>query len=167
VDIDQDKRLELVRLQIKFSLLELIELFISKEVDAQLDIHRLNSDGHYVAKPWIKREISTGISFDTFRSEGFIPPVGIDINTDGYADMLSSANGKGIEVYLGGGKKPYSNRAAIQNFPTVGVIHFADFNDDKLPDFILFDPQNFDAPIQLGVNRGILPVYTHQGIRKD
>jgi hypothetical protein len=160
VDIDQDKRLELVRLQLKFSLFELVKLFLSREVDAQVEIHRLDADGHYSAKPWVKRKISTGISFDTFRSEGFIPPVGIDINADGYADMLSSANGKGIEVYLGGGKKPYAKRAAMQNFPTVGVIHFTDFNDDGLPDFILFDPQDFNVPIQLGVNRGILPVYT-------
>jgi hypothetical protein len=167
VDIDQDKRLELVRLQLKFSLFELIKLFISREVDSQLEIHRLNFDGHYSARPWVKRKISTGISFDTFRSEGFIPPVGIDINADGYADMLSSANGKGIEVYLGGGKKPFAKRAAIQKFPTVGVIHFTDFNNDKLPDFMLFDPQDFNVPIQLGVNRGILPVYTPPGTAED
>ena len=159
VDIDQDNRLELVRLQLKFSVFEIIELFLSREVDSQLTIHRLDADGHYNLKPWVKRKISTGISFDTFRSKGFIPPVGIDLNADGYVDMLSSANGKGMEVYLGGGKKPFARRTAIQRFPTVGVIHFTDFDDDGLPDFVLFDPQDFGLPIQVGLNRGELPTY--------
>jgi hypothetical protein len=162
VDIDQDNQLELVRLQLKFSLFEIIELFLSREVDSQLTIHRLESDGHYSAKPWVKRKISTGISFDTFRSKGFIPPVGIDLNADGYADILSSANGKGMEVFLGGGKKPFARRSAVQKFKTAGVIHFTDFDDDGLPDFVLFDPQKFDAAIQIGLNLGNLPIFPRQ-----
>jgi len=156
-DIDQDGRLELVRLQFKFSLLEFIEIFLTSEVDSQLTIHRLERDGHYSAKPWLKRKISTGISFDTFRSKGFIPPVGIDINADGYADLLTSADGKGMEVFLGGGDKPYARRTAMQKFPTVGVIQFADFNGDGLLDFVLHNPQEIDSPIQLGINLGVLP----------
>jgi hypothetical protein len=155
-DVDQDNQLELVRLQFKFSLFEFIEIFLSSKVDSQLTIHRLDGDGHYGEKPWLKQKISTGISFDTFRSKGFIPPVGIDINADGFADMITSANGKGIEVFLGGTKKPYARRAALQKFATVGVVRFADFNGDGLPDFVLHNPQEFDAPIQLGVNLGAL-----------
>lgn len=156
VDVDQDNRLELVRLQLKFSLFEIIELFLSSSVDSLLTIHRLGSDGHYVEKPWVRRKISTGISFDTFRSKGFIPPVGLDMNNDGYADIISSANGKGMEIYLGGGKRPFARRSASQKFKTVGVIRFADFNDDGLPDFVLIDPQDFDVPVQLGLNLGAL-----------
>ena len=156
VDVDQDNQLELVRLQLKFSLWEIIELFLSSSVDSQLMIHRLEPDGHYGKKPWVRRKISTGISFDTFRSKGFIPPVGLDINNDGYADMISSANGKGIEVFLGGGRKPYSKRTAIQKFKTVGVIRFTDYDDDGYPDFVLIDPQEFDAPVQVGLNNGTL-----------
>lgn len=156
-DIDGDKRLELVRLQFKFSLLEFIEIFLTSEVDSRLTIHRLERDGHYSTKPWLKRKISTGISFDTFRSKGFVPPVGIDINADGYADMLTSADGKGMEVFLGGGDKPYARRAAMQKFSTAGVIQFADFNADGLLDFVLHNPQEIDSPVQLGINLGALP----------
>jgi hypothetical protein len=158
-DVDQDNRLELVRLQFKFSLLELIEMFLTSEVDSQLTIHRLEPDGHYGDKPWVKRKISTGISFDTFRSKGFIPPIDIDINADGFADMITSANGRGMEVFLGGGEKPYARRSAMQKFPTVGVIRFADYNDDGLPDFVLHNPQEVDSPIQLGINLGSLPAH--------
>jgi hypothetical protein len=157
VDIDQDNRLELVRIRLKFSLLEIIELLLTQEVDSQVMIHRLEPDGHFGAKPWVKKNISTGISFDTFRPEGFFPPTGLDLNADGLMDFITSANGKGIEVYLGGEAKPYAKRTAMQKFPAAGVIHFADFDDDGLLDFVLFDPQEFNTTVRIGRNRGKLP----------
>jgi len=108
-------------------------------------------------KPWAKKKISTGISFDTFRPQGFIPPMGLDINSDGFVDLITSADGKGIEVFLGGGRKPFPKRTALQKLPTAGVIHFSDFDADGLLDFVLFDPQQFDMPVRVGRNRGELP----------
>ena len=32
-----------------------------------------------------------------------------------------------------------------------------DYNDDGLLDFVLFDPQSFEAPVQIGRNLGVLP----------
>lgn len=157
VDLDQDNKLELVRIQLKFSLLEIVELLLTQEIDSHVSIHRLQPDGHYSTKPWAKKKISTGISFDTFRSQGFIPPMGLDINGDGFVDLITSADGKGIEVFLGRNKKPFSKRTAMQKLPTAGVIHFADFDEDGLLDFVLFDPQKFDVPVRVGRNRGELP----------
>jgi hypothetical protein len=157
VDLDQDNRLELVRIQLKFSLLEIVELLLTQEIDSHVTIHRLQSDGRYSTRPWVRKKISTGISFDTFRSQGFIPPMGLDINGDGIMDLITSADGKGIEVFLGGGRKPYSKRTAMQKLPTAGVIHFADYDEDGLLDFVLFDPQKFDTLLRVGRNRGELP----------
>ena len=61
-------------------------------------------------------------------------------------------------MYLGGGAEPFAKRAAKQKMSTTGVIHFTDFDGDGLPDFVLFDPQDFDVPVQIGLNRGELPV---------
>jgi hypothetical protein len=157
VDIDQDNRLELLRIQLKFSVLEIIELLLTREVDSQVMIHRLGTDGHYEEKPWVKKKISTGISFDTFRPEGFFPPTGIDLNADGFMDFVTSANGKGIEVYLGSATKPFAKRTAFQKFTTTGTIKFADFDDDGLLDFVLFNSQEFDTAVVIGRNLGELP----------
>jgi len=157
LDIDQDNTLELVRIRHKFTVFEIIELLLTHEVDSLVTIHHLGTNGHFDSRPWVKKKISTGINFDTFRPEGFLTPTGIDLNDDGIMDFITSANGKGIEVHLGGGRKPYAKRTAMQRFPSAGKIHFADFDDDGLLDFVLINPQEFDSVVRIGRNRGILP----------
>jgi FG-GAP-like repeat len=157
VDLEQDERPELVRILLKFSVLEIIELLLTQELDSQVMIHRLQPSGHFGVKPWLTKKISTGISFDTFRPSGFLPPMGLDLNADGHMDFITSANGEGIEVYLGGAKQPYGKRTAIQRLPTAGAIRFADINDDGVLDFVLWDPQGFDSSVIIGRNLGKLP----------
>jgi hypothetical protein len=41
--------------------------------------------------------------------------------------------------------------------PTAGVIHFGDYDQDGLQDFVIFDPHNFDVPMRIGRNLGMLP----------
>ena len=108
-------------------------------------IHRLQPDGHYQAKPWSRKKVSVGVSFETFRPKGFMPTGGLDLNADGLMDFVTSANGKGIQVYLGGGDGPFARRPSTQKFTSTGVIRFADIDDDRLTDFVLYNPQAFDA----------------------
>jgi hypothetical protein len=156
VDLDSSGRNALVRVMFKFSVLELIELLVTQQVDSRLAIYRIESDGRFGPKAWATKKISVGLSFDTFRLKGFVPPAGIDLNADGYMDLILSADGKAIDVYLGGPERPYARRSATQRLPSSGVIRFADFNNDGLPDFLLFDPQVFDSTIKIGRNRGKL-----------
>jgi hypothetical protein len=157
MNIDRDDALELVRMQIKFSVLEIVELLLTREIDTQIMIHRLQDDGRFGAEPWSRKKIGTGISFDTFRPKGFMPRAGLDLNADGLMDFISSANGKGIEVFLGGDEGPFARRTAIQRMSTTGIIHVDDVNDDELADFVLFDPQSFGSGVRLGINLGMLP----------
>ena len=41
--------------------------------------------------------------------------------------------------------------------PTTGSIRFADYNDDGLLDFVLYDSQSFDTLVRIGRNLGVLP----------
>jgi hypothetical protein len=150
LDMDQDRALELVRVQLKFSILEVVELLLTRKLDVQIDIHRLQQDGRFGTKPWSKKKLNTAVSFETFRPKGFMPTGRVDLNADGLLDFVTSADGKGIEVYLGGSDGPFSKRTAMQKFPSAGIISFADFDADGLPDFVLFDPQSLDAMIRIG-----------------
>lgn len=157
VHVDQDDALELLRIQLKFSVFEIVELLLTRKVDVRMDIHRLQDNGRYNTKPWSSRKISTAISFDTFRPKGFMPAGEIDLNADGLMDFVMSAGGKGIEVYLGGEKGPFDKRTALQKLPSAGIIRFSDFDADGLTDIVLYNPQSFDDPVRIGRNLGALP----------
>lgn len=154
--LDDDPLLELVRIQIRFSILEMVELLLTREIDTQIHIHRLQPDGRFGKKPWSRQKVSVGLSFDTFRPKGFMPAGGLDLNADGLMDFVTSDNGKGIQVHLGGDRGPFGRRPQTQKLASTGVIRFAHLDDDRLMDFLLYNPQAFDAPVLLGRNTGRL-----------
>jgi len=157
LDIDSNDAYELVRIQFKFSIFEVVEVLLTRKIDSVIAVHRLMPDGRFATKPSSRRKFSTGISFETFRPNGFMPQAGVDINADGLMDVVTSANGKGIEIYLGTADEPFTRRTAYQKLVTTGRVLFADYDDDELLDFVLFDPQSFEAPVQVGRNLGVLP----------
>jgi len=157
LDVDGDEKLELVRVQFKFNVLEVVEFLLTRELDVLVSVHRLEEDGSYADKPYTKRKIGIGVSFDTFRPKGFMPTGRVDLNGDGRMDFVSSAGGKGIEVFLGSEDGLFSRRRARQDLPSAGVIRFDDFDDDGLPDFVLYDSQAFDSIVRVGRNTGALP----------
>lgn len=157
LDIDGDETFELVRIQFRFSIFEIVELLLTRRIDSLIVVHRLLPNGRFSAEPWSRKKLSTAISFETFRPRGFMPQAGLDLNADGLMDVITSANGKGIEVYLGREDEPLGKRTAMQKISTTGVIRFADFSDDGLLDFVLHDTQSFDAPVKIGRNLGLLP----------
>ncbi len=156
-DLDADGRAELVRLEFQFSLLEVMELLLSRELDISFAIHRWTEEGEFSSEPWMKRTLELPISFETMRLRGFVPTATADLNGDGLLDFLTSGGGKALETYLGAAKRPFEKRAGRQKINTTGVIHFRDFNRDGLEDFVIFDPHHFDVPVKIGINRGGLP----------
>lgn len=164
VDMDRDGKVELVRLQFAFSLLEVIEIFISREIDLELSIHRYDGQSGFEEKPWVSRKISLPISFDTFRTKGFVPTARFDLNGDGFLDFTSSGDGDELVFSAGGRRGPFRAKAVRQKMSTAGMIDFADWSGDGLVDFVIFDPHNYDVPVQLGRNLGTLPG-TPSGVR--
>ena len=156
VNLDDGPSLELLRMRIKVSVLEFIELLLTREIDAEISIHRYAKEEGFEGRPWIEHKISVPFSFDTFRTKGFVPTVDADLNGDGFKDLVLSGGGDAVEIYLGGGKNPFRSRSAKQKMRTGGQIEFADYNGDGLVDFVIFDPHNFDIPIRIAVNNGKL-----------
>ncbi len=79
------------------------------------------------------------------------------MNGDGYLDFVNSGGGKALEIHLGGDEGPFAKSASKQKMSTAGVIHFRDLDGDRLEDFVIFDPHNFDVPVRIGRNLGRLP----------
>jgi hypothetical protein len=157
LDTDGDGRLELLRMSIAFSVLEVIETLMTQEVDVELEVFRHDGDSILASKPWSRRKVEVGWSFDTFRPLGFVPTIFDDWNADGYTDFFSSGDGDAIEVYLGGRDSRYLKRSGRQKLDTAGVIRVGDIDGDRLSDFVIHDPHTVDAPVRVGRNLGALP----------
>lgn len=157
VDLDGDGRVELIEAQIPLSVLELVEVLVTRAIDIEILIRKPGPKGTFEKRPWLKRKLGLGFSFDTFEPLGFVPTLEPDLNGDGARDQMSSGGGKAIEISLGGGKAPYSKRVARQELDTTGYLRFGDLNSDGLSDFVLYDRTRPDAPLRIGRNRGVLP----------
>ncbi len=155
VDVEGDGTLELLRIRMEFGLLELVELLLTSEIDAEFAIHRI-VDGGFEKKPWLERSLGIPFSLETFRAEGFIPTIRGDLDDDGHADLVTSGSGDEIEVYLGSASSPFSRRTARQKMSTAGVIDFHDFDGDGLQDLLIYDPHHFDTEVSVAINTGWL-----------
>ena len=157
VDLDGDERPEWLRVFIPIGVLEIAEIFVQRSIDVRAEIRRGGDEGRFEEKPWIDRPFSIPFDFETFRPRGFIPTLARDWNNDGRLDLLGSADGKAIEVCLGGGDKPFARCEARQPLDSGGRIRFGDLDGNGLADFVLYDTRRSDVPVRIGVNRGVLP----------
>ncbi|MFK7886315.1 MAG: FG-GAP repeat domain-containing protein [Gammaproteobacteria bacterium] len=150
LDINGDGLPELVRIKLKFSVLEVVEIMLTRNVDALVQTHYLGADGRFSKRPASRKKISTGISFDTFRPRGFMPRGLADFNADGRMDFISSGNGKAFEVFLENGSGPFARRTVVQKMPTAGKLRYGDFDRDGRTDWVLFDAQAEEGRITVG-----------------
>jgi hypothetical protein len=156
IDLDGDGRSELLRMRLRFSLFEVIEFLLTREIDIQVLVHRYHPDRGFEEKPWVKTQIELPVSFDTFRLSGFMPRGDVDLNGDGMPDFVSSGGGDAIEISLGRGQDTFSRRPYRQQLSTSGVIRFGDLDGDGLLDFAIYDPHDLDSPVRVGRNLGKL-----------
>ncbi len=157
IDLDGDGRLDLLRFRIPLSVLELVELLVTRSADVELVLHRADGEGGFSSEPWVTHKLEIPWSFDTFRPSGFVPTLYADLNGDGHRDLLTSGGGKALEVALGGPAFRFAGRVAEQACDSGGQVRFGDLDGDARTDLVLFDPARNDIPVRIARNRGGLP----------
>ncbi len=156
-DLDGDGLPELIHVRMPLSILELVEMLVTRSMDVEFSIYRSRAGGVFEAKPWAKRKLDLPFSFETLRPSGFMPSFSADLNQDGYPDLVTSRGGSAIEVYLGGSEAPYRKRVARQDVDTRGRLKIGDVDGDRFPDLLIYEPSLPDVPIRIARNRGTLP----------
>ena len=157
IDLDGDGRSELVVILVPTGVLELVQLLLTRGVDADVKIYRPATATPFDPNPWQRWTESVRFDFDTLRMKGFIPTVGVDLNSDGVRDLVEPGDGTKLEVRLGDRANGFRTRSASQALDTRGRIRFGDLGGDKLLDFVLYDPRRPGAPIRIGRNLGRWP----------
>jgi hypothetical protein len=162
IDIDGDGTLELMRIGVPITILELIEIFLTEAIDANLKVYGLERPAEAPEEPlggdpWFKVKLGVPLDFETSRPAGFVPTVEHDFNGDGFRDYISSTDGSKLEVFVGSREKGYPKRSARQKIATEGQIRPGDLNGDGLTDLVLFNTRRDNQPVKLLRNRGELP----------
>jgi hypothetical protein len=157
LDVDADGRPELLQAHVPVNVFELVEVLLTRAIDAHLRMYGVDSEGRFETRPRRSRKLGIALSFETGRSLGFLPTLQLDLNADGFPDLLSSGDGSELEIYLGGAESGFEKRAAQQSLDTEGRVRGGDLDSDGLPDLVLYNPRRPDAPIRIGLNRGLLP----------
>ncbi len=157
IDLDANGRFELVRYVVPINVLELVEVFVTRAVDANLSIYAATTGRAYLDSPVYKRKLDIPLDFETSRPKGFIPTFEFDLNGDGLRDFLASSDGTEIEVALATQKLEFPKRAGTQAIPSEGAVRGGDLNHDGLTDLVIFNSRRYHQSIYLAINRGALP----------
>ena len=96
VDLDADGTPELVRVMLPFGVLELIEILVTRALDADVKVFKTGGPTLLGEEPWLKRKFGVPISFETGRARGFLSNVGADFDGDGRRDLLASDGDSGV-----------------------------------------------------------------------
>ncbi|HTO54434.1 MAG TPA: VCBS repeat-containing protein [Myxococcota bacterium] len=157
IDIDHDGKPELMHVAVAFGVLDVIQALVTRSIDAEISVYREDADGNYPKLPWFQRKLTISMSFETARPLGFIPNGNFDVNGDGFADLLTPGKGDRLDVWLGGSGGISSSVAGRQMLTSSGRLRGGDWNGDGLADLLLYDPRAPTAPVQIALNRGLLP----------
>jgi hypothetical protein len=157
IDLDADGREELVHVRVPLGVLEVVEILLTRALDAEIALYRTGEDGALARDPFFSRKLDVPISLERQTSLGFVPTMDADLNGDGLRDLLDSGGGGSLVIHLGGGEAPYRERVEQEDVDTGGRVAFGDLDADGLTDLAIYDPRRPGAPIRLGLNRGVLP----------
>lgn len=152
-DLDGDGRAELVSVRIPTGVLEIVEVLVTRAIDADVKVHRPDRERPFQTEPWVRTKQDIEISFETLRPTGFIPTPEGDFDADGRRDLLGSGGGSRLELRLGDASQGFERRTATQDLDTGGRIRFGDLEGDGRDDFVIYDPRRPGTPIRVGRSR--------------
>lgn len=156
-DLDGDGKVELLRYVIPINVLELVEVFLTRAIDANLSVYAAGEGAAYPERPVYQRKLGVPLNFETSRPKGFVPTFDFDLNGDGLRDYLASSDGTEIEILLAEGAFAFGGRSVRQAMPSEGAVRGGDLDGDGLTDLVVFNARRIDEPVVLAINRGVLP----------
>ena len=154
VDLDGDGRLELLQGTVPLSILELVEIFLTRSLDSYVTAYRIPDRDTKPSEPEVlwTRKFGLPLSFEAGGPEGFLPTLSHDFNRDGFLDLLLAKGETRIEVNLGSALPTYFDTRLSQSLKVSGFVNAQDVNGDGFPDLIAYDPRVNGGPILIAFN---------------
>ena len=139
VDLNHDQKLDLVIPVVKVSLMNIINMLLTRRVEIHAETYLMNSAGFYEEKPDIKTKLVVKFSY---RGGATAPVYEVaDFNGDGHLDILSSLEEKKL-VFFWGNEKNVLDKTIGSKFniflPQNGdLVKAIELNGDNKSDVII------------------------------
>lgn len=140
VDVDNDKKMEVLLAGFDIGLTQIIGALLSGSIDQDVFLFKMDKQGNFSAKPNSKKEVELNFSIRSGQSGQPVVKLA-DINGDGLKDLVLSDGDNLLRLYLGGsGKRMFAKRSKKYRtkLPKEGdVMHVDDINGDGKDDLLL------------------------------
>jgi hypothetical protein len=138
-DFDSDGQTDMVISTVELGIGKILKALITGSIDIDLHFYKME-DGHYPAKPNLRREITATFSLSS--GDMFFPSVLIaDVDGDDVSDLLVQEGANLLKIYLGGkdgklfAKRSVDIEVSMPNEPD--LVELADLNSDGKKDIVM------------------------------
>jgi len=160
VDIDGDGREEIIETTMKFGLVQMIRILLTRKAETVIRVLVLDPESPDGTRVIFEDEFSFRLNFGDASISGLIPSLG-DWNGDGIQDLYVARSDDEIGFRLGSkekGKPVFGSTKGRQRVPLPsGESRIADLNGDGLDEIVAFTDTDPDQPLIVLENLGRLP----------
>lgn len=140
VDIDGDKRSEVLVSSFDIGVSQIIGALLSGSIDQDIYIFQLNEEGLYPEDPIVDKEVEMTFSLSSGKSGEPVVKLA-DLNGDGLKDLVVSSGESRLKIYPGTRKKRIfekrSQRIKVDVPKQGSYVAVADINTDGKEDLIV------------------------------
>ncbi|GAA0812073.1 hypothetical protein GCM10009111_05510 [Colwellia asteriadis] len=140
IDIDNDKKLEVLLSGFDIGLSQIIGALVAGSIDQDVYIFKMNASDNYEEKPNISKEVELNFSLTSGQSGSAIVQLA-DITGDGLKELILSEDDDELLIYRGqAGKKSFAKRS--RSFETLlpkdgNLVSVTDLNNDGKEDLLM------------------------------
>jgi len=140
VDLDQDKKSEIMVASLDIGVSQIIGALLSGSIDQDIYVFKMDDADQFKTEPNVEKEVELEFSLSSGKSDDPIVRLA-DFNGDGIKDLLFSDGKKTLRVYQGNsGNKLFDKRASKHKIqlPNNGkLLVTSDLNNDGKQDMII------------------------------
>ncbi|SFD09796.1 FG-GAP repeat domain-containing protein [Pseudoalteromonas denitrificans] len=140
IDIDNDKKPEVMLAGFDIGLSQIIGALIAGSIDQDVYLFKMDKHDNYLKKPHVNKEVELNFSLSSGQSGSAVVKLA-DLDADGLKDLILSDGEDELDIYFGqSGKKLFSRRAVEfdTQLPKDGnSVSVSDLNDDGKDDLLL------------------------------